>query len=174
MFVDLGPEGEGIPWIWAIREDEAVLEALQDLGLTLQDELMASLESEVPLMWDEQSWEDKQKVPVVPMAGKMAKMMQAKWEHGVFFACYRDGVIWIMNDCERFVVCPLLLNVRDDDSECVVQANEFIGNPLRRRLWGLVNTRTSWSAFTECVRGWDKSLKSSWVGKVAFKRGSTY
>lgn len=50
MFMDLGPEGEGIPWIWAIREDEAVLEALQDLGLTLQDELIASLESEVPLM----------------------------------------------------------------------------------------------------------------------------
>ena len=71
----------------------------------------------------------------------------------MFFACYRDGVIWIMNDYERFVVCPLLLNVRDDASECVVQANEFIGNPLRRRLWGLVNTRTSWSAFTECVRG---------------------
>lgn len=53
----------------AIREDEAVLEALQDLGLTLQDELIASLESEVPLMWDEQSWGDKQKVPVVLMAG---------------------------------------------------------------------------------------------------------
>lgn len=34
----------------ASREDEAVLEALQDLGLTLQDELIASLESEVPLM----------------------------------------------------------------------------------------------------------------------------
>ena len=35
----------------------------------------------------------------------------------MFFACFRDGVIWIMNDYERFVVCPLLLNVRDDASE---------------------------------------------------------
>lgn len=52
-------------------------------------------------------WEDKQKVPEAN-----------DWEDGSNDASkMRTGVIWIMNDYERFVVCPLLLNVRDDASE---------------------------------------------------------